>query len=593
MIKLMKSKSVVVFGALLVTLNSFGQTIPDGLKNLDAERFTAANTIFEKIAATPTPENLFYQGYSLLRSPEGTKPEVLAKANSIFEKAISLDKKGSPINSIGLGMVKLAKKDFAGAKLTFDEVKKATKSKDPIALYRIAEAYTMFDGATDPAEAIMNIDLALEKAKVKDDPNFYLVKSKAYLLKNEGGDAMNALVNAERIGKNLANTYARMSEVWLRGKNYKEAKDALDKALAADKEFAPLYKYLSSYYQTFQKWGESAEAAKKYLAYSDGDCGSKLRYAKIAFISKDFDNVLKTVDEVKTCSSDPIVYRLAGMSKFEQNKGQEAIDQFNQYLNKAQKTDIMGLDYGYIGRSYLSLADADKRNLNDSIGISYINKAVSMGDTTIDYYSNIADTFKSRKQYDKAAYYFEKVISTKKKPVGGDYANLAILFFQTQNWEKAETNWEKVIESYGDTWADAFIFSARSKYYKNPNDSTFAASLRYEKYLSLLTDAQKAEAKFKKNVVESYKYLAIKEFSMNKDAAKATTYINELLKYDPTNAEALDLMNSINGVKPAAPAPAAAPVQAPKTGSTPSPSANTTKPATPAKTSAVKASSKK
>jgi tetratricopeptide (TPR) repeat protein len=589
MIKLMKSKSVVLFGALLVSLNSFGQTIADGLKNLDAERFTAANSIFEKLAATPSPENYFYQGYSLLKSPDGTKPDALSKANSIFDKGVLLEKKGTPLNTIGLGMVKLAKKDFAGAKLIFDEVKKATKLKDPIALYRIAEAYTLFDGANDPAEAIMNIDLALDKSKVKDDPNFYLVKAKAYLLKNEGGDAMNALVNAERIGKNLANTYARMSEVWLRGKNYKEAKDALDKAIVADKEFAPTYKFQSSYFQTFQKWSESAEAAKKYLAYSDGDCAAKLRYSKIAFIAKDYDNVLKTVDEIKTCNNEPIVYRLAGMSKFEQGKGQEAIDQFNIFLNKASKEDIMGLDYGYLGRSYFLIPDTDKRNVNDSIGISFIDKAVSMGDTTVDYYTNIADIFKQRKQYDKAAYYFEKVISTKKKPTGGDYANLAILFFQTQNWAKAETNFDKVIESYGDSWADAYLFSARSKYYKNTSDTTFSAAGRYEKYLSLLTDAQKGEAKFKKNIVESYKYLAIKEFTMNKDAVKATAFITELLKYDPTNAEALDLMNSINGVKPT-PAPAPAVTPTPKSGS---PAASTSKPAPATTTTPAKGASKK
>ena len=183
-------KTYAIAAILVVTLPNFlsAQTLDEAIKHLDAERFVAATQAFNKLAETSaTTQTLFYKGYAILKSPEGITPESLKNAQDAFEKGNTLDKKGDPLNQIGLGMVKLASKDFAGAKLIFDEVKKATKSKNTDVLYRIAEAYTMFPNANDPAEAILNIDLALEKSKIKDNPEYYFVKSDAGSTRAGGG----------------------------------------------------------------------------------------------------------------------------------------------------------------------------------------------------------------------------------------------------------------------------------------------------------------------------------------------------------------------------------------------------------------------
>lgn len=524
--------------AIMATFGTqlLAQNIKAGMKDLEAERFTAANTTFEKLATSePSAQNLFYQGYSLLRSPDAKKPEVQQKAMALFEKGNASERKGDPLSMVGLGMVKYAQKDVAGAKLMFEEAMDKSRGKDADVMNRIGEAYIMFPWMNDPAEAIKYADMAIAKAKT-ENADYYVTKANAYYIMNEGGDAMNALQNAERLSDNKAMMNAKMGQIWLQGRNYEDAKGMLDKAVAADPTYAPAYKYMSSFYQIYQKFDQSAEMAELYLKNSDGDCGAKLRYAQLAFIGKAFDKVLKTVDEIKSCNDDPIVYRLAGIANFEKGSYQQSIDLLNEYIQKAEKDKVYGLDYGYLGRNYLAMGDTEKAMEN-------ISKAYMMKDTTYDYYTEVAEYYKEKKDYANSAEMYQNVINTKKKPDGSDYANLGITYFSARNYAKADSAFDKVVELYKDSWPGAYYYSALAKGYKDQEDTTFIAAPRYEKYLSLLKDDDRtANAD---NVAKANVYLAGKAFNVDKDPAKAMEYIEEALKYQPTNEQGLNFLRSV------------------------------------------------
>jgi tetratricopeptide (TPR) repeat protein len=354
---------------------------------------------------------------------------------------------------------------------------------------------------------------------------------------NEGGDAMNALQNAERLTSDKSMVLAKMGQIWLQGRNYEDAKKRLDEAVAADPTHAPAYKYLSSFYQIYQKFDKSAEMADLYLKNSDGDCGAKLRYAQLAFIGKAYDKVLQTIDEIKSCNDDPIVHRLSGISQFYKNDYQTSITKLEEYISKADKDKIYGLDYGYIGRDYLALGNTEK-------AMEYISKAYAMKDTTYDYYTEFAEYFKEKKEYDQSAEMYQKVIDTKgKKADGGDFANVGITYFSSKNYAKADAAFDKVVELYKDSWPAAYYYSALAKGNKNRPDSTFAGAERYEKYLSLLDEDTKAASAAQ--VAAAYNYLAGKAFNIDNDTQRATEHVNNALKYDPSNARALDLMNTL------------------------------------------------
>ncbi|WP_255066972.1 hypothetical protein [Lacihabitans sp. LS3-19] len=537
--KIVKSYALALL--FLVPFISKSQTLDEAIKHLDAERYTAASKAFNSLTeSSPSPETFFYKGYGILKSPDATNPDNLKAAQAAFEAGNALSKKGDPLNEVGLGMVKLASKDMAGAKTIFEEVKKSTKLKNADVLYRIAEAYTMFPASSDPAEAIMNINLALEKSKLKDNPEYYFVKSDAYMLKNEGGDAMNALANAERLGKKGGKTYEKMSRVWLQGRNYKEANDALNKGLAADPTHAPIHRYHSSYLQTMGKFKESAEAASQYLKNSDGDSKAKLRYAKLAFVAKDYASVKKTIAEIKGTNPDPYIYRMLGIMDFEENKPVEAIENLKKFIEIAPADESPAMDYGFIGRSYISMpGEDDVRNLNDSLGILNIEKAIQLGDTTFNYYQDLTATFAKNKDYAKAAIFAEKNAQTNKKVNAGDYYMVYQYFNASGNYSKANEYVEKAKEGYKDTWPDLYYTSARVKTNMNRSDSTYSANFEsyqeYQKYLDLLGETGKADAKNKAKVVEALKYLAGREFQVNKDIPKGIAYFEEMVKYDPEN----------------------------------------------------------
>lgn len=536
--------------AVLLAFTASAQSLEEGEKHLNAERYTTAGETFTSLASSnPTPENLLALGYYYLKIPNAKQN--LDNAKAAFDKANASEKNGLTSAQIALGAVMLGKEDYAGAKSMFSEaMSKKRDQKNPDNYYRIAEAYTLFPWANDPGEAIINIDKALELKEEQDNPKYYLVKAAAYLIKNEGGETMNALQNAERIGyHDMAAIYSTMAKVWLQGKNYKEAQDAIAKSLAADPTHAPACKYQSSLEQTYQKFDKAAQAAQCYLDNSDGDCAAKLRYTKLAFIAKDYDNVLNTIEEIKDCNEDPIVNRLAGITKYEQGKSIEAVPLLDKYIKIAPKEEVFPLDYGFLGRSYFTLTDTTMMQQNRAKGVDLMEKAVALGDTTFDYYTFIADIYKEEKKYPEAITFYKKVISAKKNPTGSDFANLGLLQYQTRNWEEADSTFDKVLVAYKDTWPQAYLLSAQVKSYKNKPDTTFVSADRYQQYLNLLPDeaAMKAD---KRNVIPALNYLAGKELMVNKDVEKATEYIDKILAIDPDNQEYIQKRNEINGVIP-------------------------------------------
>jgi Tfp pilus assembly protein PilF len=547
--KMTKINVLAIFTLVIASLTGYSQTVEEGLKHLNAERYFAAGLVFDKVAiANPTVDNLFQLGRYYLSTPEAK--ENLDKAKAAFDKANELEKGSSSLANIGLGGVKLAQGDYAGAKALFaSAVEKRKDAKNPDNFYRIAEMYTLFPWANDPAEAIINIDKALEIQEVKDNAEYFKVKADAYLIKNEGGDVMNALQNAERIKSfDMADIYSSMARVWLQGKNYKEAQEAIDNSIAADMKHAPAYKYQSSLYQTYQQWDQCAQAAKLYLEYSDGDCGAKLRYAQIAFNGKDFDNVLKTIKEIESCNENPIVHRLEGISQYELKNPELAIPPLEKYISVAESENIYGLDYGFLGRSYFELTDEANREANRAKGIELIEKAIAMEDSTFDYYTYLADAYKAENKFGPAVKFFKKAIANKKAPDAADYANLGLLQYSLRDYKGADSTFDDVVEAYKGSWPQAIAISARLKTLANPTDSLYSFAYRYQEYLDVLTDEQKEEGNA--DMTEALRYLAGKAFAIDKDIVKATEYLDQILKYDPSNESILNLKNQINGIVP-------------------------------------------
>ncbi|RYU96995.1 tetratricopeptide repeat protein [Emticicia agri] len=540
------------------------QTVQDGLRNLDAERYNAAGTVFNQlVTSAPTEENYFYQGYYYLNLPE---PD-LAKAKEAFTKGSTVDKKPDPLNRVGLAAVKLLSGDKAGAKADFDLIKKDTKNKNPEVLFRIGEAYAISEDPklNDPAEAVLNIQAGLDVLKVKNNPDYYIALAKAYLWKNDGGGAMTALENALNMGQKAAVIRTLMGRVWLQGKNYQKAQVELNEAIKADAEHAPAYYYLSVLFQIFGKYDLAAKNAKLYLEKSEPTDAAKLRYVKLAFTSKDYDGATQVLNTIFDKIQDPVKFRLRGYTQVEKGECAEGVKNVQEFLKQAPQDRHLATDYGTIGRGYICIKDDANKAANDSIGITYMEKAMEMGDTLTNYTNDIVNVYKAAKRWDKLAVVYEKSIEKEgTKADGADYYNLSDAYIRTKDYVKADSALSKTIVLYKDTWLTPYILKARVKQYANPNDSTFMAAPIYEKYISLVPEAEKSKDLTKKYLAEAYGYLGIKALLLDKDTAKAKEYMNMVLTFDPANQQALKVLESINGTG---------------TGTTPTPNGTATPPA--------------
>ncbi len=551
--KILKSLSVTAVAVLALSFHIMAQTVQDGLKNLDAERYNDAEKIFNQlVSTTPTAENYYYLGYFYLNLQDGQMD--LEKAKDAFGKGAGLDaKRPDPLCRVGLATVKYLSGDATGAKADFDLIKKDTKNKNSDVFFRIGEAYTLSEKINDPAEAILNIQAGLDLQKVKNNPDYYIAMAQAYLTKNDGGPAMTALENAKAIGQKLAKIQTLMGRVWYQGKNYQRASNEFEEAIKADADYAPAYQYLSSLYTTFGKFPTAAKYAKQALDKSEATAAAKLRYIKLATASKDYEGAMSVLGQIFETEKDPIKYRLKGYIQTEKGECADAVKNIQEFLNQANKDRHLASDYGMLGRAYACINDATAKTVNDSLAILNMELAVEKGDSTFDYSTAIANIYKANKSWNKLAAALEKNIANSKKGgTASDYYYLADAYMRARSYEKADTVYSKAIELYKDTWLFPYMQKARAKQYANPTDSTFASAPYYEKYITLSTEANKADEKNKKYFSEAYGYLGYRALIIDKDTTKATEYMNIALKYDPSNTKAQQVLQSITGPAPAA-----------------------------------------
>jgi tetratricopeptide (TPR) repeat protein len=551
--KLVKFLTVLVVSVLTISFHTFAQTVQDGLKNLDAERYNAAGTIFNQlIASTPSAENYFYQGYYYLNLPE---PQ-LTNAKDAFTKGLALDaKRPDAFCRIGLATVKLLSGDKAGAAADFAQIKKDTKNKNADVFYRIGEAYSLSETNNDPAEAAMNIQAGLDLQKAKNNPNYYIALANAYLLKNDGGPAMTALENALAMGQNVAKIRTLMGRVWYQGKNYEKAKKELDEAIKADPEYAPAYRITSSLWQTYQKYDLAAKFADQYLQKSEPSVDAKLRYVKLAFTSKNYEGALNTLNSIFDEIKDPIKYRLKGYILTERATDCDlAVELIQNWLKNAGKDSegkdrILPMDYGYLGRAY-ACSKGDNKMLSDSLAIINMTAAIEKGDTTYNYTPDMVKIYTDQKRFDKVAGVYKTVVEKSKKPNTTDWFNLAGALYRTKDYVGADAAYAKLNE-LTPNYEPAYLQRGYCQQFSDPTrvDSAGKAEPFFLKYIDLMSKKgnDKFTASEKKNMVYVYGYLALRNLNFLKDLTKASDYAKKMLELDPNDSRAQQILGASSG----------------------------------------------
>ncbi len=577
----MRMKLVALVFGLLAFVNLHAQTTQDGLALIHGERYNEAGELFKKLAeSTPSADNQYYLGYYYIKTNQ------LDEAQKAFEKGIQLDEK-SYLNQVGLGTIALAKGDRAKAKELFETAEKK-KGKDAEVLFRMGEAYTLFEKQNDPAEAIRLLDAAIKRDKNLADA--YIAKGDALMLRNEGGNAATAYEYALTAKPNYPVAYNAIGQIFLRGKNYNLALENYKKAIEADANFAPAYKDLAELYFFAQKYKQAAENFDLYIQKSGTtDPEMKLRAAQFAFTADDYAKSLKLLEEIKGKINNPITLRMYGWSYFKTNEPDKAIENLNEFM-KVAPDKVIGDDYKYLGRAYNQKATNGKGY--DSTGVLYMLKGADLDTSKAEAattYKEVATLYYTAKDYPNAAAAFAKGIALDTaKATANDYYYQGLANFQTATsyalpiasdsnyadsakiaairkelFLRADSIFATVTQKLPD-WPYGYYWRASTLYnaYDRQENIDKGISAPYYQKLTELAEKDPDPSKYKSYLKLAYGYLAYYNQTTLKDQAKAKEYWEKLLKIDPDNASAKEALGI--AVAPAAqPATKAAPA-APK-----------------------------
>ena len=552
----MRIKLLTLFFSVLALIKVSAQTTQDGLALIHAEKFNQAGDLFKKLAeSTPSADNQYYLGYYYIKTGK------LDEAQAAFDKGLQLDDK-SYLNKVGQGTVALAKGEKAKAKELFDEAEKK-KKKDAEVLFRIGEAYTLYEKNSDPAEAIRLLDEA-----VKRDPKLadaYLAKGDALMLRNEGGAAVTAYEYALTAKPNYAVAHNRIGQIFLRGKNYNLALENYKKAIEADADFAPAYKDLAELYFLAQKYKQAAENYDLYLSKSGTtDPDLQLRATKFMFTADDYTKTLQLLDALKGKTKDPMIQRMYGWSYFKTNEADKAIENLNQLIKEAPDK-VISDDYIYLGKSYNLKAAAEGKPY-DSVGVAYIFKGADLDTSKADAaaaYGEIAKLYYTAKDYTNAAKAYKKVVTLDTaKATTNDYYYLGLSYFQQGTgiqpsgapdsvallakkralFIQADSNFAVVTTKTPDWpigyyWRGSALYNA---YDRQENIDKGISAPYYEKLAEL---AEKEDVtKYKGFLKIAYPYLAFYYQTTKNDPAKSKEFWEKLLKVDPENPNAKEAL---------------------------------------------------
>jgi len=554
----MRMKLVALVLCVFSLVKVHAQTVQDGLALLHAERNKEAGDVFTKLATgTPSADNQYYLGYYYVITKQ------LDEAQKAFQKGLELDDK-SYLNQVGLGTVALGKGDRAKSKELFDLAEKK-KGKDAEILFRIGEAYTLFEKSNDPAEAIRLLDEAIKRDKNLADA--YIAKGDALMLRNEGGAAVTAYEYALTAKPNYAVAHNRIGSVYLRGKNYNLALENYKKAIEADPNFGPAYKDLAELYFFAQKYKQAADNYDLYMQKSGNlDPETKLRAAQFAFTADDYAKSLQILDEMKGKINNPITLRMYGWSYAKTNNPDKAIENLNEFI-KVAPDKVIGDDYKYLGRAYNAKVTDGKGY--DSTGVLYILKGADMDTSKTDAattYKEVGALYYAAKDFPNAAMTYNKGINLDTaKASANDYYYLGLSKFQsagalgalnntagdsaqiaaskTAMYLSADSTFAIVTQKLPD-WPYGYYWRASALYNAYDKQENIDKGISAPYYLKLAELAEKDPdpSKFKSYLKLAYNYLAFYSQTTLKDEAKSKEYWTKLLAIDPANAAAKEAL---------------------------------------------------
>lgn len=530
------------------------QTESDGFLKLNQKEYPEAKQIFSSLLKT-NPENataLFGMGEYYYYTGKTDSAKIC------YQKGIEASSSYAS-NYAGLGKISFLSAPAEAETYFKDAVKKS--KKDANAIVSIAKFYyEQTPKRLDEAKRYVNIAIGVDGKNA----TAYFLNGLIELDQDNAKDALLQFDRAIYFDPNQLEAYLCQSNLMSRARNFPQAVDYINKAIAVNPSYWPAYKSMGELYYDNQKYDDAVNSFATYFKNVPTD-KDVTHYAYSLFFNKQYQQARELIDKlVQQSPNDYVLLRLLGYISYETKdlvNGKNIMDKFFTLIPSEK---ILADDYSYYGKM-LSASGSD------SLAIETYKLALKKDSTQFQIYDELAKSSNKLKKYDQGLQYSAKYLQKKPNLVTADYFQLGKAYYSAANnlevkadslslnsdpeklkadslkqmsyYHVADSLFTKVEafapNSYLGTFWRARVNSAIDK------ETTLGlAKPFYEKTLEALI---KDPVKYKKELSEIYAYLGF-YYYVKGDTATSIDFWKKLLEIDPENIKALEAIKSLDKI---------------------------------------------
>jgi tetratricopeptide (TPR) repeat protein len=392
----MKMKySIVVMAVAALAFNVQAQTLEDGIKMYNYERYKSAKKILAPLA-DKNPLANYYLGLAELQMGKNDA------ARTIF-----LKNPDNYANMSGLARVSFAEGNTAQGMDMAKALAGKAKKKEWEQLKYAADAITY----SQSGDAQQAIDWYKAILAIQDNLDIRISLGDAYQkISGGGGEAMNNYEKVVEKDPKNSLAYSRIGKLWYNAHTYKLALENWEKAKEADPNNPIPWGDLADAYTYVGKYDLAKKHIEKYLELSDQTDAVMEKYLDILFLSKNYKEAIdKANDLLNNGKTKTRFYGILAFSYLELKDSvscAKALQNARLYFEKQDKAKIFPNDYRNYARILLCNnigAEAD----------NYFNKAVD-ADTAqnkADAYRENAEALRLAKEWALAAKWYNKLVA--------------------------------------------------------------------------------------------------------------------------------------------------------------------------------------
>ena len=530
--------SFILMGNILLA-----QSIADGKKFLNYERFESAEGVFSKLlAANPNDvDAAYWLGQTYLKNTDN--PDTVA-AKNVYQKALQANP-NAPLLMVGMGELELREGKTNDARNRFETAISLAKKKDLDETLLAVGRANVDAKSGDAVYAVDKLKQAAEKNK------------KSAEIQNELGDAYRKLIDGANATISYQNALAidpkNARSSFMIGRIYETqgyGQEAIymkyyNDAIAADPNFAPVYYWLYQYYYQ-RDVNKAKEYLDKYVAVADADSKNCYAEASLAYVSKLYDDAIAKANSCITSAGAKAFPNLYGLIAYSYDKKGDSLNAkkyFEEFFTKVVPENIGPNDYATYGKILLKFPG------QDSLAVQYVDKAIAL-DTVpankLEYIKDVAASLITAGKFADAGKWYGKILALKPNYGKVDMYYAGYNDYRGGNYKSADSVFHIYQEKYP---ADAYgwYLGARAKEGIDSTNELGLAKPLYEKVIGI-SDTTQDKASIKNFAIPANRYMVAYFYNIKHETDSALYYNNKILEIDPTDATALKTKDALEGV---------------------------------------------